>query len=195
MIPIPNNYDNARAYDGNSFPALPLGGHICRVHNARMENTRNGADMLVIDFDVYEGTEFDKYYKRRHELNYLRNTAAKWPGVFRVNLLNREGECSGYFKGLITALEESNTGYNFKATGGNETAMNGLYLGLVFGEEEFRTSDTKEIKTTVKPFYACSVARVREGVAVPAKKKLREETQAPAPQDYAEPMADDELPF
>ena len=200
MIPMPNNYDNARAYDGASFPRLPLGGHICRVHNARMEKNSFGGDMLVIDFDVYEGTEFDKYYKRRHELNYRRNAAAKWPGVFRVNLLNRDGECSGYFKGLITALEESNTGYNFKASGGDERAMNGLYLGLVFGEREFMTSDTHEVKVTVEPFYACSVGRVREGVAVPAKKTLQSGSpaQAPAPQASATPAPaydDEELPF
>ena len=36
MIPIPNNYDSARAYDGNALPTLPLGGHICKVHSARM---------------------------------------------------------------------------------------------------------------------------------------------------------------
>ena len=195
MIPIPNNYDNARAYDGTALPPLPLGGHICRVHNARMERNSFGGDMLVIDFDIYEGTEFDKYYKRKSELNYRRNSAARWPGVFRVNLVNRDGECSGYFKGLIKALEESNTGYNFKATNGDERAINGLYLGLVFGEREFRTNDTHEIKVTVEPFFACSVAKVREGVRVPARKCLNE-PQAQAPQTYADSAPDDDdLPF
>lgn len=199
MIPIPTNFDNARAYDGASFPRLPLGGHICRVHNARMERNSFGNDMLVIDFDVYEGGEFDKYYKRRHELNYRRNSAAKWPGVFRVNLTNRDGECGSYFKGLIKALEESNTGYNFKASNGDERAMSGLYFGLVFGEREFETSDTHEVKVTVEPFYACSVAKVREGVAIPAKKTLHRNTQAQAPAPYSSAQApaddDEELPF
>lgn len=201
MIPIPNNFDNARAYDGNSFPRLPLGGHICRIHNARMERNSFGADMLVIDFDVYEGGEFDKYYKRRHELNYRRNAAAKWPGVFRVNLLNRDGECGSYFKGLIKALEESNTGYNFKASNGDERAMSGLYFGLVFGEREFETSDTHEIKVAIEPFYACSVAKVREGVSIPAKKTLHRDApaQAQALQRSAAPTSvddmEEELPF
>lgn len=194
MIPIPNNYDSARAYDGNALPTLPLGGHICKVHSARMEKNRFGADMLVIEFDVYEGSEFDRYYKRRHDLNYRRNNAAKWPGVFRVNLLNASGECGSYFKGLIKALEDSNAGYNFKATGGDERSMNGLALGLVFGEREFRTNDTHEVKVTVEPFYACSVARVREGVRVPARKRLHENPQAPAPAPISAPD-DDELPF
>ena len=195
MIPIPNNYDNARAYDGNSLPTLTLGGHICRVHNVRMEKNRFGADMLVIEFDIYEGSEFDRYYKTRNDLNYRRNTAAKWPGVFRVNLLNHNGDCGSYFKGLIKALEESNPGYNFKATGGDERSMNGLMLGLVFGEREFRTNDTHEIKVTVEPFYACSVAKVREGVRVPARKHLREDAPAQAPQTDAPNADDDDLPF
>lgn len=191
MIPIPNDFDNARAYDGNSFPVLPLGAHVCRVLRADVVKNRAGADMLVINFDITEGGEFDGYYKKRYDAARQRNANAKWPGVFRANLLTREGATSGYFKGFITALEESNPGYNFRASNGNETAMNKLYVGLVFGEEEFMTNDTHEIKTAVKPFYAVSVPKAREGVAIPAKKRLREDA---APAGLA-PVDDDELPF
>lgn len=191
MIPIPNDFDNARAYDGNSFPALPLGAHVCRVLRADVVKNRAGADMLVIDFDVTEGGEFDGYYKKRFEAAKARNANAKWPGVFRANLLTRDGATSGYFKGFITALEQSNPGYNFRASNGNENAMNKLYVGLVFGEEEFRTSDTHEIKTTVKPFYAVSVPKAREGVAIPAKKRLRED----AASSFSKVDPGDDLPF
>lgn len=191
MIPIPNDFDNARAYDGNSFPALPLGAHVCRVLRADVVKNRANADMLVINFDVTEGGEFDGYYKKRFEAAKARNANAKWPGVFRANLLTREGKTSGYFKGFIKALEESNLGYNFRASNGNETAMNGMYVGLVFGEEEFRTNDTHEIKTTVKPFYAVSVPKAREGVAIPAKKRLHED----AASGFSEVDPGDDLPF
>lgn len=191
MIPIPNDFDNARAYDGNSFPVLPLGAHVCRVLRADVVKNRANADMLVINFDVTEGGEFDGYYKKRFEAAKARNANAKWPGVFRANLLTRDGATSGYFKGFITALEESNPGYNFRASNGNETAMNGMYVGFVFGEEEFRTNDTHEIKTTVKPFYAVSVPKAREGVAIPAKKRLRED----AASGFSEVDPVDDLPF
>lgn len=191
MIPIPNDFDNARAYDGNSFPVLPLGAHVCRVLRADVVKNRAGADMLVINFDVTEGGEFDGYYKKRFEAAKARNANAKWPGVFRANLLTRDGATSGYFKGFITALEQSNPGYNFRASNGNETAMNGMYVGLVFGEEEFRTNDTHEIKTTVKPFYAVSVPKAGEGVAIPAKKHLRED----AASGFSEVDPGDDLPF
>lgn len=190
MIPIPDDFDNARAYDGNSIPQLPLGGHVCRVHSARTEKTRNNADMLVIEFDVYEDGEFNRYYNRRFEAAKAYRPDAKWPGVFRANLLTRDGATNGYFKGFITALEQSNTGYSFKATGGNEAAMRGLYVGFVFGERDFRASD-KTIKTVVEPFYAASVAKVREGVPIPAKKVLRDAT----PAQGFNPVDDDDLPF
>lgn len=192
MIPIPNDFDNARAYDGNSFPVLPLGAHVCRVLRADVVKNRAGADMLVINFDITEGGEFDGYYKKRFEAAKARNANAKWPGVFRANLLTREGATSGYFKGFITALEESNPGYNFRASNGNENAMNKLYVGLVFGEEEFRTSDTHEIKTTVKPFYAVSVPKAREGVAIPARKTL---PQVAASAGFSPVESDPDLPF
>lgn len=192
MINLPTDYDSARPYDGNSAPLLPLGGHVCRIIAARMEKTRNGGDMLVCDFDVIENTDFNNYYKRRYDNAVKYRPSAKWPGVFRTNLLNKEGKCSGYFKGLITALEESNSGFNFKATGGNEAALRGLYVGLVFGEREFRTQDTGEIKTVIEPFYAVSVAKVNEGVAIPAKKVLQENNAA---QTFQEVDPGDDLPF
>lgn len=192
MIPIPNDFDNARAYDGNSFPTLPLGAHVCRVLRANVVKTRANADMLVIDFDVYEGGAFDEYYKKRYDANRQRNANAKWPGVFRANLLTRDGATSGYFKGFITALEESNPGYNFRASGGNEAAMRGMYVGLVFGEEEFKTNDTHEIKTTVKPFYAVSVPKAREGVPIPARKTL---PQVAASAGFSPVESDPDLPF
>jgi hypothetical protein len=190
MIPIPNDFDNARAYDGNSIPPLSLGGHVCRVHSARVEKTRNGTDQLIVEYDVYEDGEFNRYYNRRFEAAKAYRPDTKWPGVFRANLLTRDGATNGYFKGFITALEQSNTGYSFKATNGNEAAMRGLYVGFAFGEREFKT-DKGEIKTVVEPFYAVSVAKVREGVPIPAKKVLRDTATA---QGF-NPVDDDDLPF
>lgn len=190
MIPIPNDFDNARAYDGNSMPPLSLGGHVCRVHAARVEKTRKGTDQLIVEFDVYEDGEFNRYYNRRFEAAKAYRPDAKWPGVFRANLLTRDGATNGYFKGFITALEQSNTGYSCKATNGNEAAMRGRYVGFVFGEREFRASDDS-IKTVVEPFYAVSVEKVREGVPIPAKKVLRDA----APAQGFTPVDTDDLPF
>lgn len=203
MIPIPRDYDTARAYDGNSAPALAPGGHICRILGVRMEKTRNtDKDMLVAAFDIAEGSEFDGYYKARHERSSAYNKDAKWPGVFRVTLTNADGSTSGWFKGFIKAVEESNAGYDFKKTNGDEQALKGKLVGFNFGEEEYEFTDRQsgEIRgaVSVKPVYAVSIDRVREGIEPPAKKLLngtRASAQASARNYGMEEVEDPDLPF
>ena len=212
MIPIPRDYDNARAFDGNGSPQLTPGGHICRIQGVRMEKTqKTQKDMLVVAYDIAEGSEFDGYFKKRFERSSGFNSNAKWPGVFRVTVLNANNETNGYFKGFIEALEASNPGYNFKVSRGDEQQMKNKLVGFNFGEEEYERTDyqTGEIKVavSVKPAYAISVARVREGVIPPAKKLLNASGAAPyssqsAVRPVGQPDAqrfqeveDDELPF
>ncbi|MBR2226726.1 MAG: hypothetical protein IJ893_02535 [Bacteroidales bacterium] len=209
MIPIPRDYDTARSFDGTGGPTLTPGGHICRIQGVRVEKSKTGKDMLVVAFDISEGSEFDGYYKARFERSSGFRKDAKWPGVFRVTLLNANGDTNGYFKGFIDALEDSNTGYNFKASKGDEQQMKGKLVGFNFGEEEYEYTDrqTGEIKigTSCKPAYAISVARVREGVIPPAKKLLNNgnvnasaggmrPVGQPDAQGFQE-VEDDELPF
>lgn len=194
MIHLPNDYRTARAYDGTSGPTLSLGGHVCRIAGAKLETARTGAEMLVVAFDIAEGGEFDGYFKARHERATDYNPKAKWPGVFRTGIVNREGNTNGYFKGLITAIEESNPGYSFEATGGNEATLSGKLVGFCFGEEEFRASDGS-VKVAVKPFYAVSVARVKEGLAIPARKVLNDQQAQMERQGFTPVNDDAELPF
>ena len=106
---------------------------------------------------------------------------AKWPngGMFRAGILNRSGRTNSFFKGLITSIEESNTGYSFKGSGCDESTLKGKMVGFNFGEEEYM-SNSGEIRTAVKPFYAVSVATVRGGIEPPKKKEYR-----PKPGDMA----------
>ena len=197
MIGIPNDYDSAKSYDGKgSFDALPAGGHICKIIGARAAKSRNGNDMIEVAFDIYEGGDFDGKFKDRFD--YLRKSKpdAKWPngGMFRTAVLNKNGMTSGYFKGLITSVEESNPGYSFKATGGNEDTLKGKLVGFNFGEEEYKGNDGN-LHTSVKACYAVSVARVREGIDPPPKKPYKpSQSEIMASQGFTETI-DSELPF
>ena len=199
MIPIPNDYDSARSF-GSAQPQLTPGGHICVIQGARMEKSRTGKDMLVVAFDIQEGSEFDGYFRERFARAYQFNSAAKWPGVFRVLILNGQGQTNGFFKGLIEALEASNAGYDFKATGGDEARMKGLTVGFNFGEEEYEYSDRKtgapSVGVSCRPAYAVSVERVREGIVPPPRKTLETTglTPPPAPGGFTE-APDEALPF
>ncbi len=168
---IPNDFDSAKAYDGKGFDAIPAGGHICRIIGARAAKSRNGNDMIEVAFDIAEGGAYDGRFQERFDALRKDNAQAKWPngGMFRTALLTREGRTSGYFKGLITAIEESNAGYSFKAAGGDENTLKGKLVGFNFGEEEYRGNDGS-IRTSVKAAYAVSVQTVRAGIEPPAKK-------------------------
>lgn len=200
MIRIPMDYDTTRGYDGNSTPQLTCGGHICRIQAVRLEQSRNGREMLVVAFDIAEGGEFDGYFKARHDRARSFSMTAKWPGVFRTTILNAEGRTNGFFKGLIEAVEESNPGYSFKATNGDEQSLRGKLVGFNFGEEEYEPQNSPgEIRTAVKPAYAISVSKVREGVTPPPRKPLSGGSQRPAAAAVESPsftpVDDDDLPF
>ena len=172
---LPNDYDSTKAYDGTGgYTPLPVGGHICRIVGARATKSRNGNDMIEVAFDIAESSEFDGKFKERFDYIRKSKADAKWPngGMFRTGVLNSDGKTSGYFKGLITAVEESNPGYSFKGSGCNEDTMKGKLVGFNFGEEDYKGNDGK-IRTSIKPFYAVSVQTVRDGIEPPKKKEYK----------------------
>ena len=193
---LPNDYDNARAYDGSGFSPLPVGGHICKIVGARETKSRNGNDMIEIAFDIAEGGPDDGRFKERFESIRANRPDAKWPngGMFRAGLLTRDGKTNPFFKGIITAIEESNDGYSFKGTGCDVGTMKGKMIGFNFGEEEYMGNDNT-IKTSTKAFYAVSIQRVRNGIEPPPKKLYRHTQGATmASQGFTE-VQDDQLPF
>lgn len=169
MINVASDYDSARAYGGSGAPYLTPGGHICRILGARQEKAKSGADMIVIAFDISEGGEFDGYFAKRHERSKDFNADAKWPGIFRTSIMTRDGKTNSYFKGLIVAVEESNTGYSFKAANFDESTLKGKMVGFNFGIEEYMGRDGS-IRETVRASWAVSVSRVLEGIEPPKRK-------------------------
>ena len=187
------DYAQTPAFTGES-EKLPLGGHICQIRGARCETTRTGKEMLVVAFDIHEGSQSDNFYKRRFDRNKANNPDAKWPGLYYSVTTNNDGKTNPMFKGLITAIEESNPGYIWNWA---ENSLNGKLVGFNFGEEEYVHQATGEIRTSVKPQFPASVARVKEGLTPPALKKLNN-SSAPASNaannGFAE-VDDEELPF
>ena len=198
MITIPSDYNTAKAYDGNNnYKTLPAGGHICRIIGARATQSRNGNDMIEVAFDIAENGDFDGMFKERFDNNRKTKPDCKWPngGMFRTSVLTKDGKTSGFFKGLITAVEESNPGYNFAATNGNEETMKGKLVGFNFGEEDYKANDGS-IKTAVKAFYAISVQTVRNGIEPPKKHDYKPRPgESMANQGFTEVDPGDELPF
>lgn len=179
MIAKPKDWDTAQAYTGERQGVTP-GGHIVRIQSVREEKSRNNKPMLVVYFDIEEGGELDGFYKRRYEAAKKQNSDAKWPGVIRYMLYAKDGvNTNSFFKGFTKAVEESNAGYYWNF---DERSMTGKLVGMVFGEEEYRKMDGS-IGTAVKAQQARSVQAIRDGVAIPEKKLLKEENSGYAPFD------------
>lgn len=194
MINLPSDYDSARAYTGSSsFPTLPVGPHICKIIGARVEES-NGNNYLAVAFDIAENGEYDWFYAQQYDRKKQFSDAPKWPGRFSCPLTTREGKTNGRFKGFITSVEESNPPYNFKQTGGDENTLKGKLVGFNFGEEEWRRTDGKVV-STVKPFYAVPVSKVREGIEPPEARKLNDNQSQMERQGFKEVDETYELPF
>ena len=193
---LPNDFDKAKAYDGKGgFTPLPAGGHICKIVGARETKSKNGNDMVEVAFDIAEGSDFDGRFQERFNSMRAQRADAKWPngGMFRTSVLTSDGKTSGFFKGLITAIEESNPGYSFKATCDVNT-MKGKTIGFNFGEEEYMGNDGK-VHTSVKAAYAVSVQTVREGIEPPKKKEYKPRPGDMAAQGFTEVETPPDLPF
>lgn len=196
---IPKDFDTAKGYTGQSINALPIGPHCCRIIGARMMTASTGTEMLEVAFDIAEGGPDDGRFRERFDSLRKQNPQAKWPngGIFRTGIITREGKTNAYFKGLITAVEESNAGYSFKGTNCNEATLKDKMLAFNFGEEDYKGSDG-QIRTSVKPFYAVSVATARAGMEPPRKKEYRPKPgEALTSQGFTEVPAEEvpDLPF
>ena len=193
MIPIANDYNTAQAYDGQANRRLTPGGHICRIQRAYMSQSRAGNDMLVIEFDIDEGGEFDGWFRQQYQRAYkAAGSAAKWRGCYYLLLKTPEGATNGRFKAFMEAVEQSNSGYDFVRSGGDEAALKNRTVGFCFQEEEYIGNDNN-VRVSVKPIYAVPVSRIRDGLPVPEMKRLENRPIPPASEDTE--VEDPGLPF
>ena len=181
----PNNYDTTDAFTGES-QRLTTGGKICTIVNA-YETTakKTNQPMLAIEFDIAEGEEQGFYEAAQQQYG------GDWRGVYRQGTLDKDGNCSPFFKGMISAIEESNDRYKFDF---NEKTLIGKKFGGVFGEEEYQAKDFT-IKTAVKLMQIRSVDAIRKGnFKVPAKKTVAGTTQPTVDSGFA-PVESEDIPF
>lgn len=157
-------WDQAASFEDGA-ERVPAGGHVCRIIQAKVETLDNGSEKLSLALDIEEGSPLDGVYRRMFA---GKEQGAKWPCVFGQFLLDRDGQCSPFFKGLIKCIEKSNPGYQWAW---DERTLKGRMVGMIFREEEFLARDGS-IRIVTRPAFARSVERIREGVEVPEVKRL-----------------------
>lgn len=194
----PEGYDEAQVINGE-YEKLEAGGYICKIINAKEEESKNGNKMLVIAFDIVEGEHKD-FYQRRYEqakkANNDPNNLVKWPnnGIYRI-VLHKEST-AGLMRGVMTSLEESNAGFKFDwDKKENEKDLKDKKFGGVFAEEEYEKMDGS-IGTTVKLKWFRSVKSIEDGnYEIPEKKKLARNENAFGDFQTTAGNDDDDLPF
>lgn len=181
----PQGYDEAQAFTGD-YQALPPGGYVCIIKNARETKTASGRDALELLVDVIDG-DHAGYFQRQYDA--METDKKKWANGGRILQLV-DGSSLPYFKGLITNIEKSNGNFKFDF---DEKKLKGLLVGCIFGREQYRKNDGS-LAFATKVFRTASVQRIAEGIEPPADKLLKDDDILGRAIDLSE-LGEDELPF
>lgn len=183
----PSGYDQAPAYTGESF-ALPAGGYVCKILKAEESTSQSGRPMLVLLLDIAEGEHKD-YYRQQFDRIKQSNPDAKWGCVFRQLV---DGNSTPFFKGMITSIEVSNSGYKWNW---DEKTLAGKLVGALFGREQYLGNDGN-LKWTTKCRSLRSVETIRSGKFDVPEDKFASGVMQPAASGGFTPVEDDgDLPF
>lgn len=148
----------------------PVGGFICEIKTVEDVPEK---EYLRIGYDIAEALNNEQkefvgmYEKRKKERDF----------DYPTTVVSYKENSLPFFKGFITALENSNRGYKWD---NDETKFVGKLIGFVIGEEEYEGKDRNGVpKVKVRTYVAerHSVDAIKEGdFDVPEFKKL---TKAP----------------
>lgn len=138
------------------FARVAPGGYVCKI--TAVEDVPD-KEYLRIEFDIAEG-DFKDYYKGL----YL--AKAFWGGVL---IRSYKEAARPFFKGFITSVAESNSGFKFD---NDEKKFVGKLVGIVLGEEEYRKNDGTN-GTRLRAVTTRSAKAIRDkDFTVPDKKPL-----------------------
>lgn len=171
-----DGYDEVKV---NNFPErLKLGGHICKVLEAKIEQLTSKKDektydQLVIKFDIESPDEQAGFYANKFTDDARADALnAKWKGYHRISVPTDESEdfIKSNFKAFTTSVEESNPGYKWNW---DENTLVGKTFGGIFGLEEFIAPDGKTLALT-KIRFVRSTEKI--GEATIPKVKMADKT-------------------
>lgn len=210
------NWNDVKPATMGDGTKLPAGGYVCKIKQAKVEQKqrqdRTTYEMLSIAFDIYDGEYAGFFEDQYRESTY---SDKKWKGVIRQMIpaddgTEKDNRIKSFFKGAITAIEESNPGYHFNF---DERTLTDKLVGIIFREEEYDYDGRQGM--AVKPFIMMDSHKVSAGeFNIPKPKMLNRDQQtspapyavpayqAPAPSFYPQQPAnfvplptDDDLPF
>ena len=169
----PPGFDEATAIKGGGFPQLPPGGYICRIVEAKEQQSKSKRNMMVIALDIAEG-EYKDFYGKQFQRRRAENAEAKWPCLY-YQMMEGDDYTMGRLKGMLIALEESNANFKVASWDWDEKKLKKLLCCGVFREEEYLNHEGK-VRTSVKCISILPKADLPT-VKVPEKKTLEPSQQ------------------
>ncbi len=201
-----DQYEKAKAIEGDGgLQKLQAGGYVATITAVRTEWedsfgrewTSDEKEYVKLIFDITEGEQANIFADDKYldpEFDWAHWACLSWKGV------NDDTRRMGMLKGIMTAFNESNAGFDaFAAFQADKWDLFiGKQIGFIIGEEEYENREGEvAIKTTLPKFR--SVSTIREGkFSVPKLKKLkRDDADVSTLTRTVQPAGayDGELPF
>lgn len=194
MINKPNDWDNVKV--PGQFQRLPEGGYVIEIKKVEQLTAASGYEYLDLTIEICEGM-FEGYYMADYKAQTYE--PKRYKGHYRQGLPNTDVS-KPFFKGMITAIEESNPGYTWDW---NEQSLVGKKVGCLMRSEEWEYNGNHGMRTV--PFRFIGADKIRNGeFLTPAPKyldkpndiQLQDAANAskPAPFDFEE-IKDEDFPF
>ena len=159
----------------------PVGGFICEIKTVEDIPDK---EYLKVGYDIAEAVTDDQkefvgmYARRKAERDF----------DYPVTIVSYKETSLPFFKGFVTALENSNDGYKWD---NDETKFIGKRIGFVIGEEEYEGQDRNGApKIKVRTYVAerHSVDSIKEGdFDVPEFKKIAQTVVERKPNPFDPP--------
>lgn len=158
----------------------PVGGFICEIKTVEDVPDK---EYLKVGYDIAQALSDEQkefvgmYEKRKKERDF----------DYPTTVVSYKENSLPFFKGFVTALENSNKGYKWD---NDETKFVGKLIGFVIGEEEYEGKDKNGApKVKVRTYVAerHSVDAIKEGdFQVPEFKKLTNGITERTPNPFAD---------
>lgn len=164
-----NGYETAQAYFEQE--RLPVGGYVLKILDVKYQENSWG-DVILLSFDIEEGE-----YKGFFANNYRAQTQEdkKWKGTYRLRVPKDDGSeqdnwTMRRFKTVISAFEESNSGYHWNW---DEQTLKGKMIGALFNNKEYEFDGRHGFFTNCHSLV--TVEKIRSGkFEIPADTLLKE---------------------
>ena len=157
-------WEETEAIEYGEYENLELGGHACIIRKADKYTGQSGNESLRVQVDIDKSDKQGGFFQKQYD-NDTRSDK-KWSnGATKYYSLKEENY--GMLKGMITAVENSNSGFKFDM---DETKLAGKKIAGVFGWEEYEKQDGS-IGVATKLVQIRSLDKLNE-IKIPKVKKL-----------------------